>query len=124
MTYLKHGHIDTKTPKPQRRAIEVEVANYQLIKDQLYRRGKDGNLRMCVNEADYLSILTHAHAGVGGGHFSGETTAKLIKWFGLWWPTLHMDVCTWMLRNMLSDVMSVKEQNHLSQGMTCHYDLC
>ena len=38
-----------------------------------------------------LTILTHAHAGVGGGHFSGETTAKLIKWSGLWWPTLHMD---------------------------------
>ena len=61
MTYLKHGHIDTDTPRLRRRAIEVEDANYQLIEDQLYQRGKDGNLRMCVNEADYLCILTHAH---------------------------------------------------------------
>ena len=46
---------------------------------------------MCVCETDYFSILTHAHAGTGGGHFSGDTTARLILWSGLWWPTLFGD---------------------------------
>ena len=48
-------------------------------------------LRLCVLEEKYLQVLEHAHAGIAGGHFSAETTAKTILWSGLWWPTLHMD---------------------------------
>ena len=72
--------------------------SYTLIKDQLYHRGKDGNLRLCVPESQYLEILYHAHAGISGGHFSGPITAKLILWSGLWWPTLHMDALEFVKR--------------------------
>ena len=89
--YLTHGHTDEKLPAHRKKAIEVEASNYQLIEGQLYKRGKDGNLRTCVCESDYLSVLTNAHAGIGGGHFSGETTAKIILWSGLWWPTVFHD---------------------------------
>ena len=41
VTYFKKGHIDTKSPKQRKRAIEVEAANYQMIEDELYQRGKD-----------------------------------------------------------------------------------
>ena len=62
-----------------------------MIGDQLYHRGKDGNLRLCVLEKKYLEILHHAHAGMLGGHFSRDTTAKNISWSGLWWPTMFSD---------------------------------
>lgn len=90
--YLKQGYSDRTMPRHRKRGIEVEASNYTLIESQVYKRGKDGKLRMCVCELDYLKILTHAHVGVGGGHFFGDTTAKLIKWPSLWWPTLHLDV--------------------------------
>ena len=71
--------------------IEVEARDYTLIKGQLYKRGKDGNLRLCVPGDKRYEILTHTHARIGGGHFSGPTTAKTILWSGLWWPTLFLD---------------------------------
>ena len=89
--YLKKGHTDPDKPKHRKMLIEVEAQNYTMIEDQLYQRGKDGNLRLCVLETQYLEILHHAHAGIAGGHFFGPTTAKIILWSGLWWPTLHMD---------------------------------
>ena len=73
------------------KAIEVEASSYALIGDQLFKQERDNNLRLCVCETDYFSILTHAHAGARGGHFSRDTTARLILWFGLWWPTLFGD---------------------------------
>lgn len=82
--YLTNGHTDPKLTAQRKRAIEVEARDYTLIEEQLYKQGKDGNLWICVCESDYLSVLTHAHSGVGGGHFSGETTAKVILWSGLW----------------------------------------
>ena len=88
--YLTKGHTNPNKPKHRKLLIEAEAQNYTLIDGQLYKRGKDGNLRLCVSESQYLEILHHAHAGVAGGHFSGPTTAKSILWSGLWWPTLHM----------------------------------
>lgn len=89
--YLKHGNDNAKMPKHRARLIQVEAENYTLIKYQLYKRGKDGSLRLRVPESKYLEVLHHAHAGIAGGHFSGITTAKTILWSSLWWPTLHQD---------------------------------
>ena len=77
--------------KHQQQAIRIEAASYTLIGDQLYCRGKDGNLRLCVPKEKYLELLHHAHANMPGGHFSGDTTAKNILWSGLWWPTMFSD---------------------------------
>ncbi|MCO5567507.1 hypothetical protein L7F22_021201 [Adiantum nelumboides] len=62
-----------------------------LIKDNLYKRGKDGQLRMCATEEKYILILQQAHSGQTGGHFSTEKMAKSILYAGIWWPTLFMD---------------------------------
>ena len=37
-------------------------------------------------------ILTEAHTGIAGGHYSGKPTLKKILTIGLWWPTLQKDV--------------------------------
>ncbi|MCO5605938.1 hypothetical protein L7F22_060124 [Adiantum nelumboides] len=74
------------------RAITKEVEDYVLIKDNLYKRGKDGQLRMCTTEEEYISILEQAHSGQAGGHFSAEKIAKSILYVGIWWLTLFMDV--------------------------------
>ena len=59
-----------------------------MISNQLYHRGKDDQLRVCVTENEYLGVLEHAHSSIPGGHFSASVTAKTIMRAGLWWPTL------------------------------------
>ena len=39
-----------------------------------------------------------AHAGLSGGHFSADTTAKAIMMAGLWWPTLFSDAAEFVKR--------------------------
>ncbi|MCO5555202.1 hypothetical protein L7F22_008745 [Adiantum nelumboides] len=68
-----------------------EAEDYVLIEDNLYRRGKDDQLRMCATEEEYVLILQQAHSGQAGGHFSAEKMAKSISYAGIWWPTLFMD---------------------------------
>ena len=73
--------------------IILESQQYQMLGKQLYKIGPDGNLRLCVPEDRYLEVLSHAHAGAGSGHFSANTTSKMVLYSGLWWPTLVMDCC-------------------------------
>ena len=80
-------HQDDKLPKHSKKAIEVEAYSYALKGDQMFKRGRDTKLRLCVYETNYFSVLTHAHSRTGGGHFLGHTTDHLILWSELWWPT-------------------------------------
>ena len=96
--YLQKGHTEPDLPRHRKKTIEVEVANYTLISEQLYKRSRDNNLRLCVNERKYLDVLHQAHSGVAGGHFFGETTAEKILWSGLWWPTLFSDALEFVKR--------------------------
>ena len=77
--------------KHRRRSLEVDAKEYALIGNQLYKRGKDDQLRLCICENEYLPILQQAHASSATGHFSGSTTARNILWSCLWWPTLFHD---------------------------------
>ena len=95
--YAQHiyDYLTTSTirdqPNPQKRLIILESQRYRVLGNQIYKVGPDGNLQLCVPEDQYLEVLTHAHAGAGSGHFSANTTSKMVLYSGLWWPTLVMD---------------------------------
>ena len=61
--YLTQGILDKNMPYHRRKALEVESKNYTMIGNQLYRRGIDSNLRLCVCEDEYIPILSCVHAG-------------------------------------------------------------
>lgn len=82
--------------KLQQRYLQKHAQDFCLIADQIYHRGKDGSLRVCVLENEYVPILEHAHASVPGGHFSAEVTTKAIMRAGLWWPTLFQDAALYV----------------------------
>ena len=88
---LRSGTVSDSMPKHCKKALEIDAKSYTFLGEQLYKRGKDGNLCLCVCEHEYIPILSQAHEGIGSGHFSGETTAKNIVWSGLWWPMLYHD---------------------------------
>ena len=75
-----------------------DAAPYQLIAGQLYRQGKDGVMRRCVREDEFILILDEAHSGIAGGHFTVEATARKVLQAGLWWPTLFGDAVEFVKR--------------------------
>ncbi|MDM1593486.1 hypothetical protein HX035_24380 [Escherichia coli] len=82
----------------QIRRLIKKVAPYQLIAGELYKLGKDGILRKCVPECNYVNTLELAHSGPSGGHFAAEITAKKVLMSGLWWPTLFADAAEFTKR--------------------------
>ena len=56
----------------------MESKDYEIIADQLYKRGKEKQLRLCVTEAEYIKALEQAQVGLTRGHIFVDTTAKAI----------------------------------------------
>ena len=61
--------------------IKIEASSYALIEDQLYHRGINGNLRLCILESQYLEILHHAHEITLQSAF--ESMNPIINWMCL-----------------------------------------
>ena len=97
------------------RRLIRDAAPYQLIAGQLYKQGKDGVMRRCIREDEFILILDEAHSEIAGGHFAAETTARKVLQAGLWWPTLFT-----MQWNLLKDVILVKERLNHRTGTECH----
>ena len=51
--YLWCGHKDKDLPKHCKKMIDVEVEAFVLIADQLFKRYRDENLRLCVYDMSY-----------------------------------------------------------------------
>ena len=96
------------------RRLIRDTAPYQLIAGQLYKQGKDGVMRRCVREDEFILILDEAHSRIAGGHFAAETTAQKVLQAGLWWPTLFM-----MQWNSSKDVILAKEYQSHKIGTEC-----
>ena len=62
-----------------------------MIVGKLYKLGLDEILRRYVLDHERPMILTEEHAGIKGGHYSGNPTAQKVLTTGLWWPALHND---------------------------------
>ena len=91
VTCLQSGTASANIPLHRQKQLLADALNYTMIGDQVYKKGIDGQLRLCVGEKEYIPILHQAHSGVGSGHFSSKTTAKNIMWSGIWWPTIFHD---------------------------------
>ena len=74
--YLTNG-LHTNRPLDMARARRLirDAAPYQLIAGQLYKQGKDGIIRKCIREDEFILFLDEAHSGIAGGHFATKTIA-------------------------------------------------
>ena len=96
--YMTTNVMPEKMSKVWQRYLQKHSQDYCIIANQLYHRGKDGSLRICVIEVEYLKVLFYAHSCLPSGHFSAEVTTKAIMRAGLWWPTLFRDVNKYVWR--------------------------
>ena len=56
--YLTTRVIPEKMSKKQQRYLEKYAQEFSIIANQLYHRGKDGNLRICVTKSEYVPVRT------------------------------------------------------------------
>ena len=80
VAFITSGKATKDTPLHRKRKIEVDSKDYTLVGDQLYKKGIDGQLLLCVGDTEYIPILHQVHLGVGSGHFNSRTIAKNIMW--------------------------------------------
>ena len=80
------------------RSLIRDAAPYQLIAKQLYKQEKDGVMRRCIREDEFILILDEAHSGIAEGHFAAETTARKVLQASLWWLTLFSDAVEFVKR--------------------------
>ena len=67
---IKSDKVEKDIPLHRKRKIEIDSKDYTLVEDQLYKKGIDGQLILCIGDVEYIPILHQAHSGVGSGHFN------------------------------------------------------
>ena len=78
--YIKYRLFPKNANRAWKKAIEMESKDYEIIADQLYKRGKDHQLRLVVTKAEYVRVLKQAHEGISGGHFLRTQLQKQLWW--------------------------------------------
>ncbi|MCO5600642.1 hypothetical protein L7F22_054757 [Adiantum nelumboides] len=74
----------------------MQSRNFTWAAGALYRLGKDGVLRRCVQEEERIELLEEAHEGDAGGHMSGEVTTRKLLQAGYWWNSMFKDAQEWV----------------------------
>jgi len=87
--YLKNGQLPND--KKEARKNRMQLAQYTLVGNILYRRGYSLPLLKCLsaNEAKY--VLKEIHEGVCGSHSGGRMLAHKAVQAGYYWPTMNQE---------------------------------
>ena len=91
LTYLETNLMPAGYSPLQVQTLIWQSALYSLIGGVLYKLGKDGVLRRCINPSKVQDILEGCHTNPCGGHFAEEATARKALLAGYWWPSLFKD---------------------------------
>ena len=57
--YLSTNIFPEKMNKLRQRYLQKQAEDFCIIANQLYHRGKDGQMRICVTEKEYVAVLAH-----------------------------------------------------------------
>ena len=71
---------------------------YFMIARRLYKLGKDGILRLCIERNESDIYVEQAHLAIGNIHISPNQTIKRIERMGVYWPMMRKDVDAYVRR--------------------------
>ena len=91
LMFLIDGVLLDRFTSDQRKKFALKSKPFLVIAGALYRKGIDQIIRRCVPDEEQQAVISEAHSGGSGGHFSGEITTRKILQAGLWWPTVLKD---------------------------------
>ena len=78
MSYLAQGKIPDHLTGTRKISFVRTTLPYMVVQGELYRRGPDLEICICVPASQQQEIIAHLHDGPAGGHQGSETTIKKI----------------------------------------------
>ncbi|KAM1318403.1 hypothetical protein ACFX2H_003543 [Malus domestica] len=57
----------------------VHATNYVMYQNELYRKGEDGLLLLCLGPQEGAQAITEIHEGICGAHQSGQKIRWLLR---------------------------------------------
>ncbi|KAM1184237.1 hypothetical protein ACFX15_013225 [Malus domestica] len=73
------------------RRTRVHAMNYVTYQNELYRKGEDGLLLLCLGPQESARAIAEVHEGVCGAHQSGRKMRWLLRRHGYFWPKILKD---------------------------------
>ena len=75
-----------------------QSCKYFMLARRLYKLGKDGILRLCIERSESDVDVEQAHIAFGNIHISPDQTIRRIECMGVYWPTIRKDVYDYVRR--------------------------
>ncbi|XP_068321973.1 uncharacterized protein [Pyrus communis] len=88
MTIIRY--LDNPSDKYNRR-IRVHATNYVSYQNELYQKGDDGLLLLCLDLQEAAQAITEVHERICGAHQSGRKMRWLLHRYGYFWPSILKD---------------------------------
>ncbi|KAM1452983.1 hypothetical protein ACFX1Q_003444 [Malus domestica] len=83
-------YLDNPNGKHNRKT-RVHTTNYVTYQNELYRKGEDGLLLICLGPQESAQAITEVHEGVCGAHQSRRKMRWLLRRHGYFWPRILKD---------------------------------
>ncbi|XP_070668767.1 uncharacterized protein [Malus domestica] len=83
-------YLDNPNGKHSRKT-RVHATNYVMYQNELYRKGEDGLLLLCLGPQEGAQAITEIHEGICGAHQSGRKMRWLLRRHGYFWPRILKD---------------------------------
>ncbi|TQD98832.1 hypothetical protein C1H46_015475 [Malus baccata] len=69
----------------------VHATNYVMYQNELYRKGEDGLLLLCIGPQKGAQEITEVREGVCGAHKSGRKMRWVLRRHDYFWPRILKD---------------------------------
>ncbi|XP_070677860.1 uncharacterized protein [Malus domestica] len=83
-------YLDNPNGKHSRKT-RVHATNYVTYQNELYRKGEDGLLLLCLSPQEGAQAISEVHEGVCGAHQSGRKMRWLLRRHSYFWPRILKD---------------------------------
>ena len=80
-----------------------QYCEYFMLARRLYKKGKDGILRLCIEKNKSDVYIEQAHIALGNIYISPDQTIRRINRMGVYWPTMRKDVYAYVHRCSCSE---------------------
>ena len=87
--YLGSGELSNNRVEAHK--IQIQVARFSFMNEQLYKRSLDGSYLKCLTSQQRQYILVELHEGICENHPSGITLAHKAHMQGYYWSTMRVD---------------------------------